>query len=125
MSDIGAARESKARGVGQAYRHRAGSVLRSGRIVDVTRPVGLTLKEVLDDAPCRVLLTLRWRIDPVSAGSSVRLNAIYRLNHAALLRGRHWDRRLRQHFSNQLRYVAVNLERLHDSELTKRELTHL
>ena len=110
---------------GQAYRHRTGSVLRIGRVVDVTRPVGLTLKEALQDSPCRVLLTLRWRIDPVSTGSSVRLNAVYRLNHAAVLRGRHWDRRLRQHFCNQFRFVAVNLNRMHDKGCVKRELTHL
>lgn len=106
---------------GSHYRYHAGSVLRVGRIVAVTRPVGLTLKEALHDPPCRVMLTLRWHIDPVLNGSSVRLHASYRLNHAARLRGRHWDRRLQLHFSSQFSFVALNLERLRDDADAKRD----
>jgi hypothetical protein len=112
-------------GPGHPYRHHAGKALRVGRIVDVTRPVGLTLKEILHDPPCRVMLTLRWRIDPVQTGSAVRLNASYRLNHAAMLRARHWDRRLRQNFSLQFRFIARNLDQMHCSESLKRDLMHL
>ena len=100
------------------YRCRFGAVLRAGRVVEVIRPVAITLKEILNDPPCRVSLTLRWRIDPGLAGCTVRLRAQYLLNHAALLRARHWDERLARHFRNQSRFLAVNLDRSrNDSQL--------
>lgn len=98
---------------GLRYRYQTGSVQRAGRVVEVIRPCGLTLDEVLHDPPCRVRLFMRWRIEPVLAGSAVRLDARYRLNHAASVRFRHWDRRLQLHFGNQLRFLGVNL-RLYD-----------
>jgi hypothetical protein len=98
---------------GLHYRYQANSVLRTGRVVDVIRPCGLTLDEVLHDPPCRVHLFLRWRIEPLGSGSTaVRLNARYGLNHAAALRFVHWDRRLRLHFGHQFRFIGVNLRRL-------------
>jgi hypothetical protein len=97
---------------GHGYRCRTGSVLRSGRVVETIRPVGVTLYEILLDSPCRVVLTMRWRIEPVPAGCVVRLRASYRLNRAAALRARHWDRRLSHHFRNQFRFLARNLELL-------------
>lgn len=99
-------------GPGYRYRCQFGSVLRAGRVVEVIRPVAITFKEVLHDPPCRVSLTLRWRIDPGLSGCTVRLRAQYRLNHAAVLRARHWERRLAQHFRNQFAFLAVNLERM-------------
>jgi len=99
------------------YRHQAGSVLRVGRVVDVVRPCGLTLEEVLYDTPCRVSLFMRWRIEPSLAGSSVRLDVRYQLNNAAALRSRHWERRLQAHFGNQLSFVGVNLRRLQEPSL--------
>jgi len=115
---------------GEAYLYQSGTVRRTGRIVEVMRPVGITLKEVLHDPPCRVSLTLRWRIDPLARGCRVRLGASYRLNHAAVLRAAHWDRRLEQHFRRQLTFIAVNLERMQDAEngriplTAKRDLSH-
>jgi hypothetical protein len=94
---------------GHRYRHRAASVLRQGRVVEVIRPVAVTLKEVLYDPPCRVALTLRWRVDSSSTGCSVRLRAEYRLNHAAILRSRHWDRRLAAHFRRQFTFLTKRL----------------
>ena len=94
---------------GCRYRYRTGSVLRVGRIVETIRPVGITLHEILQDSPCRVVLTMRWRIEPVPSGCVVRLCARYRLNRAAALRGRHWDRRLSRHFRNQFAFLARNL----------------
>jgi len=123
----GYARELFAAGLpaaGSGYRYQTGSVLRVGRIVAVTRPVGLTLKEMLHDPPCRVALTLRWRVDPVPAGTAVRVSAGYRLNHAAMLRARHWDRRLHRHLYRQFSFVAANLDCMHDKAVTKRDLTH-
>jgi hypothetical protein len=105
---------------GCRYCCRTGSVLRSGRVVETVRPVGLTLHEVLQDSPCRVALTLRWRIEPVPAGCIVRLCASYRLNRAAALRTRHWDRRLARHFRNQFRFLARNLEGLRAHALSIR-----
>lgn len=97
---------------GFRYCHRTGSVLRVGRIVDVVRPCGLTLEEVLHDAPCRVRLLLRCRIEPLREACAVRLDVRYGLNHPASLRFGHWERRLSLHFGRQLKYIGVNLTRL-------------
>ena len=105
---------------GSSYRYRAGSVLRQGRIVEVIRPVAVTLKEVLHDPPCRVALTLRWRVDSSPVGCSVRLGAEYRLNHAAVLRTRHWDRRLAAHFGRQFTFLAKRLEWARETEVQAR-----
>lgn len=115
---------------GRRYAWQTGSVRRAGRIVEVVRPVGITLKEVLNDPPCRVSLTLRWRIDPVAAGCAVRLGASYRLSRAAVLRRRHWDERLENHFRNQFTFLAHNLGRMQardaavDARPAKRDLLH-
>jgi hypothetical protein len=94
---------------GSRYRYHSGVVLRAGRIVEIVRPVGATLKEILHDPPCRVGLTMRWRIEPMADGCTVRLRVVYRLNHAALLRARHWERRLSFHFRKQFGFLARNL----------------
>jgi hypothetical protein len=106
---------------GYSYRYRAGSVLRQGRVVEVIRPVAVTLKEVLHDPPCRVALTLRWRVDSASSGCSVRLRAEYRLNHAAVLRTRHWDRRLAAHFRRQFTFLTKRLEASRGMEVSMQE----
>jgi hypothetical protein len=106
---------------GYSYRYRAGSVLRQGRVVEVIRPVAVTLKEVLHDPPCRVALTLRWRVDSSSTGCSVHLRAEYRLNHAAVLRTRHWDRRLAAHFRRQFTFLAKRLKSSRDAQDLTRE----
>ena len=95
---------------GSLYRCRAGSVIRTGRVVETIRPVGITLYEILRDSPCRVFLTMRWRIEPVTDGCVVRLCATYRFNRAATLRARHWDRRLMRHFRNQFRFLSITRE---------------
>jgi len=105
---------------GSRYRYRAGSVLRQGRVVEVICPVAVTLKEVLHDPPCRVALTLRWRVDSSSAGCSVRLGAEYRLNHAAVLRSRHWDRRLAAHFGRQFTFLVKRLESTRNTQASAR-----
>ena len=94
---------------GSRYRFQSGSVLRAGRVVEIVRPVGATLKEILHDPPCRVGVTMRWRIEPMTEGCTVRLKVVYRLNHAALLRARHWDRRLSRHFRRQFTFLTRNL----------------
>lgn len=94
------------------YRHRFGSVLRVGRVVEVIRPVGCSLREVLHDPPCRVGLRIRWRIEPVQDKSLLRLQLHYRCNHAAFFRRDHWDARLEEHFRRQFAFVARNLERV-------------
>lgn len=115
---------------GLSYRYQAGSVRREGRIVEVIRPVAVTLKEYLHDPPCCVGLTLRWRIESVPAGVAVRLFVDYRLNHAAALRSRHWDRRLSMHFKKQFTYLSSNLRRIQDLRQAaegngaKRDLIH-
>ena len=93
---------------GSRYRFRFGTVLRDGRVVEVIRPVGITLKEILYDSPCRVALTMRWRLEPVGSGCVVRLRVEYRLNHAAFVRSRHWEHRLRKHFGNQFLFLRRN-----------------
>jgi hypothetical protein len=101
---------------GFRYRFQTGSVLRSGRVVETIRPVAVTLKEILHDPPCRVALTLRWRIEPSASGSVVRLRAEYRLNHAAVLRARHWEERLSVHFGKQFTFLARNLPQSGESQ---------
>jgi hypothetical protein len=95
---------------GHRYGCEFGSVRRVGRVVEVIRPVVLTLKEIVLDPPCRVSLTMRWRIDPGLSGCTVRLRVHYQLNQAAMLRARHWERRLLRNFRNQFSFLAVNLE---------------
>jgi hypothetical protein len=115
---------------GRQYGYQTGSVRRTGRVVEVVRPVALTLKEVLHDPPCRVSLTMRWRIEPLASGCTVRLGASYRLNHAAILRRHHWDERLRLNFRNQFTFLAVNLARIQDdaasgdARIAKRDRKH-
>ena len=94
---------------GSRYAYQTGSVIRSGRIVEVLRPVSMTLKEVLHDPPCRVALTMRWRVEPLATGCAVCLRAEYRLNHASAFRSRHWERRLAHHFRNQFTFLLRNL----------------
>jgi hypothetical protein len=116
---------------GRRYGYQTGSVRRAGRIVEIVRPVALTLKEVLHDPPCRVSLTLRWRVEPLASGCTVRLGASYCLNHAAVLRRRHWDERLRLNFRNQFTFLAINLERMQNEaaslepRMAKRDLKQL
>lgn len=95
---------------GCRYRYQAGGVLRVGRVVEIIRPVAVTLKELLHDPPCRVSLTMRWRIDPAPDGSVVRLSIHYRLNHASVLRARHWDRRLSLYFGRQFAFLRRNYQ---------------
>jgi hypothetical protein len=111
-----------------SYRYQTGSVRRSGRVVEVVRPLAITLKEVLNDPPCRVILTMRWRVEPAASGCTVRLAASYRLDRAAVLRRSHWDERLRLNFRNQFTFLATNLARMQleasgsDARVPKRDL---
>jgi len=102
---------------GCRYEYQTGSVRRIGRIVEIIRPVRLTLKEILHDPPCRVFLTMRWRIEPVALGCVVRLAAEYQLNHAATLRNRHWDRRLTAYFQRQLSFLNRNLTQFREENV--------
>lgn len=96
---------------GQAYRYQTDTALRTGRVLELIRPVAVSLQETLDDPPCRVLLKLKFRIEPVEAGSLVRLDMRYRLDKAAQLRPRHWHRRLYGHARRTLGFVRAELER--------------
>lgn len=95
---------------GCRYARQSRSVLRRGRVLEIIRPVSLTLYETLHDPPCRVRLKLRWHIYPVEAGSLLRLNLRYQLNSAAALRKRHWNGRLHAHCARMLYWVKHNLE---------------
>ena len=108
--DDGEPRAVPARGC--HYSRQAGSALRTGRVVEIIRPVAITLKEVLDDPPCRVGLNIRWRIEPLDPGCRIRLHVEYRLNRAAMLRPRHWERRLRDHFNRQFKFLSANLHKI-------------
>lgn len=105
-------------GPGSRYRSEFGSIARAGRVVEVIRPVAITLKESIQDGPCRVSLTMRWRIDPGLAGCTVRLRAHYDLNQPAMLRARHWEQRMRHNFLNQFAFLAVHLERMQTCQKT-------
>jgi hypothetical protein len=95
---------------GHRYLYRGDSVLRRGRVLEVLRPVSLTLYETLYDPPCRVRLQLRWRLYPLDAGSLLRLLLTYQLNGAATLRHRHWQERLQSHCARMLDFVGAELE---------------
>jgi len=96
---------------GRKYRRQTPTALREGRVVEVIRPVSVTLHETLCDAPCRVRLRQRWRIDSVKTGTLLRLELLYELNQPASLRRVHWRRRRRIHCEKMLRFVGRNLER--------------
>ncbi len=95
--------------VGHAYVQRRGSVIRRGRVVECLRPVLLTLHESLFDAPCRVRLRLRWRLEPLDTGSLVLLDANYELNGPAYLNRRHWRREIHTHCGKLLKALAARL----------------
>jgi hypothetical protein len=83
--------------VGRRYVHRNGTVVRRGRIMECLKPVLLTLYESLFDPPCRVRLRLRWRLEPLDAGTSVLLDARFELNGAAYLNRKHWRTQIDGH----------------------------
>lgn len=97
--------------VGCRYERQSRSVLRRGRVLEVIRPVSLTLYETLHDPPCRVRLQLRWRLHPMESGSLLRLSLRYQLNGAATLRKKHWNGRLHAHCARMLGFVAAELKK--------------
>lgn len=95
---------------GCCYSRQTTTALREGRVVEVIRPVSVTLVETLHDPPCRVMLRQRWRVHPVEAATLLTLELDYRLNQAATLRKLHWRRRLERHGRRMLDFVARNLD---------------
>ena len=95
---------------GREYSHSTESLQRRGRIVEIIRPVSVTLVETLVDPPCRVVLRQRWRLHSINAGTLLRLDLEYRLNRAARLRPLHWKTQLRRHTGRMLEYVQSNLD---------------
>jgi hypothetical protein len=96
---------------GTHYARQTSTALREGKVIEVIRPVSVTLHETLHDSPCRVRLRQRWRIDAVDAGTLLRLELRYQLNQAAMMRSLHWRQRLRRHCEKMLGFVRRNLER--------------
>jgi hypothetical protein len=96
---------------GSRYVRQTTTSLRKGRVLEVIRPVSVTLYETLEDPPCRVRLQLRWRIHTVDDGTLLRLDLGFRVNHAAALRLWHWHRQLERHCEKMLALVHQNLER--------------
>lgn len=101
---------------GCAYARTRGTVLRRGKVVEVLRPVALTLQETLLDPPCCVSLRLRWRLEPLEEGSLVRLDARYTLNGAAALRARHWRGRIDLHCERLLDAMRTHVARLTEAQ---------
>lgn len=95
--------------VGRPYVSRNGAVVRRGRIVECLPPVLLTLYETLFDAPCRVRLRLRWRLEPQETGTSVLLDARYELNGPAYLNRKHWRQEIHGHCGRMLAAVGSTL----------------
>jgi len=95
--------------LGQTYVQRRGSVIRRGRVVECLRPVVVTLYESLFDPPCRVRLRLRWRLEPLEAGSLVLLDASYELNGPAYFNRRHWRSEIHAHCGKLLKALAARL----------------
>ena len=107
--------------VGMRYAQQRGSVLRTGRIVECIRPVSITLHETLDDSPCRVELKLRWRLEPIEAGSRLHLITSYELKGAAPLRRRHWDKRLRAHCERMIDAWRASLASAEEAAQSERQ----
>lgn len=105
--------------IGCRYERQSRSVLRRGRVLEIIRPVSLTLYETLHDPPCRVRLQLRWRLHPLESGSLLRLVLRYQLNGAATLRQRHWHGRLHAHCERMLGFVAAELKNAEAHDDTK------
>ncbi len=103
-------------GVGCRYANRRDNVLRLGRVLECLRPVSLTLYETLLDAPCRVRLELRWRLEPTEHGCLLRLRVRYELNGAAQFRRRHWNGRIHAHCTRMLDFVRAAVRRAHESQ---------
>ena len=97
--------------VGRRYTNKRDRVIRRGRVLECQRPVSLIFYESLTDPPCRARLRFRWRLEPIEAGSLLRLEVIYELNGAATLRRRHWASRIAAHCGRMLRGVSTQLER--------------
>ncbi len=96
---------------GLRYRRQTARSLRTGCVLEVFRPVSITMRETLEDPPCRVTLKLRWRIHPLDKGSLLRLDMQCRFNHAANLRRRHWRLQLDEHTRRVFSRVRSELER--------------
>ena len=96
---------------GCAYVHQAESFARRGKVVECLPPVALTLRESIADAPCRVRLRLRWRLEPFDPGCLVRLDSDFRLNGAATLNRHHWRSQIDKHCIGLMRAVAAELAR--------------
>jgi hypothetical protein len=103
---------------GCRYARNRKSVLRRGRVLEVIRPVSLTLHETLYDSPCRVRLQLRFRVHSLVAESLLHLALGYQLNGAASMRSRHWHRRLHEHCARMLQLVATELARSRQAAAT-------
>jgi hypothetical protein len=103
---------------GCRYARNRKSVLRRGRVLEIIRPVSLTLHEILYDPPCRVRLQLRFRVHSLAAESQLHLVLSYQLNGAASMRSRHWHRRLHEHCARMLRFVSAELARSQQAAAT-------
>jgi hypothetical protein len=101
---------------GCRYTRQTATALREGRVVEIIRPVSVTLVETLHDPPCRVMLRQRWRLHPVEAATLLTVELDYRLNQAATLRRLHWRRRLERHGRRMLDFVGLNLDWQHPAE---------
>ena len=95
---------------GCRYVRQTRTSLRKGRVLEIIRPVSVTLYETLEDPPCRVRLQLRWRIHTVAEGTLLRLDLGFRVNHAAALRLWHWHSQLQRHCEKMLALVHGSLE---------------
>ena len=96
---------------GCRYARQTATVLRRGRVLDLIRPVSITLYETLYDPPCRVRLQLRWHVVPTESGSLLRLNLTYQLSQAARLRRGHWQRQLNAYIRRVFERVRADLAR--------------
>jgi hypothetical protein len=103
---------------GCRYARNRKSVLRRGRVLEIIRPVSLTLHETLYDPPCRVRMQLRFRVHSLATESLLHLVLSYQLNGAASIRSRHWHGRLHEHCERMLRFVSTELARSRQAAAT-------
>ena len=95
--------------IGRCYLCRNGAVVRHGRIVECRQPVLLTLYETLLDAPCKVDLRLRWRLEPHADVTAVLLDVRYALNGPAYMNRRRWREQIAGQSSRSLAAISAAL----------------
>ena len=95
---------------GCQYSSRTKERVCRGRVLECLRPVSLILQETLYQSASRVRLRLRWRVEPIEAGTLLRCDLKAALNGAAVMKRRRWEQELHNECEHLLRSVSQYLQ---------------